>query len=268
MPDSLIERSAISICTDLRQSPAPGGYDDEDEGSDVNKQASYNSDDSSCDMSLEAASGDPGLKCMCPFSGMGDADEDAVESPVEVCRGKRGPGLWHCYVAVFDGVSSSIRIDGAPEPLRCNATISSPFGTYLDGLTIGADHTFDMSLCFGQGSDGEGEGAMAELAVFKGRLDETDIGVLERYLMTKHGIPSPVLPDADIAVEDQYSRLAHAMLSHPPYHSVFAKGLTRVPLRYMTKHRMVSWKQANPVTGEAIRVQRIGSKFGDSSSDW
>jgi hypothetical protein len=86
--------------------------------------------------------------------------------------------------------------------------------------------------------------------------------------MTKHGIPSPVLPDADIAVEDQYSRLAHAMLSHPPYHSVFAKGETRVPLRYMVKHRMVSWKQANPVTGEAIRVQRIGSKFGDSSSDW
>ena len=42
----------------------------------------------------------------------------------------------------------------------------------MDGLTLGSDHCFGISLCCGQGSPGEGEGAISEVAVFSGRLDE------------------------------------------------------------------------------------------------
>lgn len=125
-----------------------------------------------------------------------------------------------------------------------------------------------MSLCFGQGSDGEGEGAISELAVFKGRLDNTDIKVMESYLMKKHGIPSPIQSGVDLHEEDDFARLAHAMLIHAPHHKVFANGAKRVPLRCMTKHPTVAWKQTNPVTGEAIRVSRIGTKTTESCSEW
>jgi hypothetical protein len=268
-PDNLIERSPICICTDVGRVLSSGEDGNESQEPIYKKQSSYNSDDSSCDTSLEAAHGDSGLKCVCPFAGLGnEVDEDDENQTGKIYRGRRGPGMWHCYTAVFDGASSSIRIDGVSEPLRCNSSSSSPVVACLDGLTIGADHTFDMSLCFGQGSDGEGEGAMGELAVFKGRLDIADIEVMERHLMTKHGIATPDQPESDLAVEDEYSRLAHAMLAHAPHHNVFASGLKRVPLRYMANHRIVAWRQTNPVTGEKIRVQRIGSKFGDSSSDF
>jgi hypothetical protein len=270
--DDLIERSPICLCTGLDQAHLFGDSDNKNREQEDGKDASFNSDDSSCDMSLEAAGGDQGLKCVCPFTGLGNTvEEDDETQACQVCRGRRGPGTWHCYVAIFDGDSSSIRIDGVPEPIRirCDKPIpSSAAAARLDGLTIGSDHTFDMSLCFGQGSEGEGQGAMAELAVFKGRLDTEDIETVERKLMTKHGIAPPEISGKDLAEEDSYSRLAHAMLSHAPYHKVFATGSKRVPLRYMVKHRTVSWKQTNPVTGEAIRVQRIGSKCGDSSSDW
>lgn len=266
-PDNLIERSPICICTDVVRK-APSG-EDSDEEQILKKQSSYNSDDSSCDMSLGAAGDDSGLKCGCPFAGLGSVLDDETENQnTSMCRGRRGPGTWHCYVAVVDGASSSIRIDGIPEQIRCTSFESTASHVSLDGLTIGADHTFDMSLCFGQGSDGEGEGAMGELAVFKGRLDTVDIEAMERHLMTKHGIPFPLQPESEISTEDEYSRLAHGMLAHAPFHNVFDSGLKRVPLRYMTKHRVVAWKQTNPVTGEGIKVQRIGSKFGDSSSDW
>jgi len=267
--DDLIERSPICLCSDAVKTSvqweAASKRDEETE----EKDASFNSDDSSCDMSMEAAGGDPGFKCSCAFSGLGEvADEDHDDIPVDqICRGSLGPGSWHCYVAVFDGVESRIRIDGEPESVRCNFPVSSE-PAFLDGLTIGADHTFDMSLCFGQGSDGEGEGAIAELVVFKGKLDQRDIELLEHRLMTKYGIPSPILPESERVEENRYFRLAHAMLSHPPGHKLFLTSQQRIPLRYMTKHRMVSWRQTNPVTGEPVRVQRIGSKFGESSSEW
>jgi hypothetical protein len=270
--DDLIERSPICLCTDV----GTGGSDsDKDmanetgDEADVKTDESYNSDDSSCDMSLEAAGGDPGFKCACPFTGLGDAaDAENDDLPVgQICRGSLGPGAWHCYVAVFDGVESRIRIDGEPEIGRCNVPSSAEVA-FLDGLTIGADHTFDMSLCFGQGSDGEGEGAMAELAVFKGKFAPQDIELMERRLMTKYGIPSPTLPEHERAEENRFERLAHAMLSQPPGHKLFLESSQRIPLRYMAKHRLVSWRQTNPVTGEPIQVERIGCKFGESSSDW
>jgi len=269
--DDLIERSPICLCTDIGTGGASTDKDMANETADEAdaKDESFNSDDSSCDMSMEAAGGDPGFKCACPFSGLGDAtDAENAELPVgQICRGKLCPGSWHCYVAVFDGVESRIRIDGEPEITRCSFPLSTEVA-FLDGLTIGADHAFDMSLCFGQGSDGEGEGAIAELAVFKGKLDALDIGVMERRLMTKYGIPSPTLPEHERADENHYYRLAHAMLSHPPGHKLFLQSSQRIPLKYLAKHRLVSWRQTNPVTGEPISVQRIGCKQGESSSDW
>ena len=271
--DDLIERSPICLCTDSGQ----GGIDsdkemrNEGEPGSSEKAESFNSDDSSCDMSLEAGGHDhPGFKCACPFAGLGDAaaevgNDDETQS--NICRGSLGPGVWHLYVAVFDGVDSRIRIDGENERVRCSfpTTSETPF---LDGLTIGADHTFDMSLCFGQGSDGEGEGAIAELAVFKGKLDQQDIETMERSLMGKYGIPAPTSPENLRTDENNFYRLAHAMLSHPPGHKLFAKNKQSIPLKYMTKHRSVAWRQSNPVSGEPIQVERIGTKLGESSSDF
>ena len=285
--DNLIERSAICTCVDASAGPKKGfsadGHSESDDdcgGDDRSsaKQESVDSDASSCDMSVDASGSDPGLKCKCTFSGLGnviddDEDENSDNKMIETCRGARGPGLWHCYVAIYDGADSIIRVDGVPEDVRCkksskNAPASA--AAYLDGLTIGADHTFDMSLCFGNGSDGEGEGAMAELAVFKGALPIADIEAIESRLMKKHGIPLPQLSPTELSTEDKNLRMAHAMLSHPPRHMAFSSSLTRIPLRYMTKHRLVSWRQNNVVTGDPIQVSRIGSKFatGDSSSEW
>lgn len=113
------------------------------------------------------------------------------------------------------------------------------------------------------------EGAMAELAVFKGKLDMGDIRILEQRLMKKHGIDPPVLNGGDLAQEDQWMRYAHAMLSHAPQHRLHGAGAIHIPLRYLARHRLVAWDQSHAVTGEAVRVQKIGSgKGGYSSSDW
>lgn len=272
--DDVIERSPICICTDAGTAGSGSdkdgaNKDDEDGGGRGDKDESFNSDDSSCDMSMEAAGGDPGFKCACPFTGLGDmGDHEHDDRPMgNLCRGNLGPGTWHCYVAVFDGVESNIRIDGEKETVRCNFPLSGQ-AALLDGLTIGADHLFDMSLCFGQGSDGDGEGAIAELAVFKGRLPEQDIEMLEGRLMAKYGIPSPTLPEMERAEENRFYRIAHAMLSHAADNTMFQSMSQRIPLRYFSKHRIVAWRQTNPVTGEPVRVQRIGTKLGDSSSDF
>ncbi|KAL3943563.1 MAG: hypothetical protein SGBAC_002380 [Bacillariaceae sp.] len=274
--ESLVERSPICICAEFGVTAKVPGATSFEEGSQFKKKDddddddAYNSDDSSFDVSMDGSNFDPPSKCACSFSGLGHAvEEDEEEDDFgQICRGKRGPGIWHCYTIVVDGTSTVIRIDGVPEPLECSNGIPSKVVAYLDGLTIGADHTFDMSLCFGQGSDGEGEGAIAELAVFKGRLDMTDIKAMETDLMHRHGIDSPEHESSVIQAEDVFFKRAHAMLSHPPMHKIFGDGAMSVPLRYMTKHRSVAWKQANPVTGDKIRVSRIGTKSTESSSDW
>ena len=267
--DNFIERSPICLCTDLipplSQQHSPG----RDVRIENYTHDSSSSDDSSCDMSLDAVSGEVGSKCICYFAGVGETnDDDDDDQPVLVYRGHRGPGAWHCYVAVFDGNSSVIRIDGVNEPLNKSKIPPGRYEAFLDGITIGADHTFDMSLCFGQGSDGEGEGAMSELAIFKGRMDMGDIKILEQFLMKKHGIPEVVLSEDDLAQDDEFMRQAHALLSHAPDQQPIGSQEKRIPLRYMARHRLVAWRQSNAVTGEAIKVPRIGSKFGESSSDW
>ena len=274
--DNIIERSAISICTAAGDnsvaSDDEAGDKDSSKNSDENED---NSDDSSCDMSLDGNGGDPGVNCSCPYSNLGridgDMGEDDVDDPGNLYRGRRGPGMWHVYTAVFDGDDSEIRIDGIPEPLERSGTRMNieSLAASLDGLTIGADHTFDMSLCFGQGSDGEGEGAMSELIAFKGHLDARDIETIEKILMEKHGISNPTFSFAELEHESNCYRQAHGLLSNPPNHKIFGRQLRQnVPLKYLAKHRIVAWRQMNPVTGERIQVSRIGTKMAESSSEW
>uniref|UniRef100_A0A6U6EXI8 Uncharacterized protein n=1 Tax=Odontella aurita TaxID=265563 RepID=A0A6U6EXI8_9STRA len=119
-----------------------------------------------------------------------------------------------------------------------------------------------------------GEGAVAELAVFKGRLDERDMERVERYLMERHGIEpnttssaaaasSPSMTEAHL--EDEHSRQAHALIAQPPPYKVRGDP---VPLRAAARHPSVAWHRTCEVTGMNIDVSRIGSKVSKGSSDW
>jgi len=241
--------------------------------------------------------------CLCKFdSGDPFNPKDlSVDDPTEDCihRGTTGPGLWHCYTAVFDGKDSLIRLDGCNEPKRTreyyglassdeedgdadSSANSSRFvgSGALDGLTIGSDHQFDMSLCYGEIEGQCGEGAIAELAVFKGRMDDIDIMKLEKNLMKKHGILSveemkefvagenstrmkPLNIDCPMK-EDEWRRQAHALIEHRwP-----ADSEESMPLRVAANHRSVAWRRTHEITGSPIMIQRIGTKNGNGSSDW
>mmetsp|Transcript_35036 Transcript_35036/g.84790 ORF Transcript_35036/g.84790 Transcript_35036/m.84790 type:complete len:263 (+) Transcript_35036:5706-6494(+) len=146
-----------------------------------------------------------------------DDDDDDDDEFGHMCRGRIGPGSWHCYVGVFDGKDSTIRIDGIVEQTVWDTVSPLADGSIaiLDGLTIGSDHSFDMSLCFGNGSDGEGEGAIAELAMFKGRMELADIERIETHMMNKYGLARP--PDdvsgKEVTQDYEYTRRAHALLA-------------------------------------------------------
>lgn len=223
-------------------------------------------DDSSYDFSEEG--GSSSFICECIFNGVGDKVEELdLDANRKVHRGKRGPGAWHVYVAVFDDENSMVRIDGLTEPLQAGDLMQGAHPGMLDGLTIGSDHCFGMSLCCGHGSGGEGEGAIAELAVFRGRLDISDIEVLERQMMQRHGIPSsPDAAPASVWQENTWERQAQALFWSTPDHDWNFEH--RVPLRMMARHRSVAWKQSSPVTGKEVRIQKIGCRPGGSSSDW
>jgi hypothetical protein len=151
----------------------------------------------------------------------------------------------------------------------------------LDGLIIGSDHCFGMSLCCGDGSSGEGEGAIAEVAVFKGRLAVSDIEAIEHSLMQKHGIPSSSFSndyfDSSKLKNGAYSqqhwldydrmRQAEALITCYPMSKKHVLPLPQVPLRFLSQHKSVAWKRYNPVTGKTITINRIGCKPGESSSD-
>jgi len=188
-------------------------------------------------------------------SPMSDASEE------EIFRGRTGPGMWHCYTAVFDGKNSEIRVDGISET-NMGALHQSCGNGSLDGLTIGSDHKFHMSLCFGEGSAGEGEGAISEIAMFKGHLPDEDIVSIERYLMEKHGIPKAT---EHSWVEDEMRRRIHALIVQSPPWPV--EG-TPIPLRVAAEHPSVAWFKVNPVTGNKIAVKRIGCRSTAESSDW
>jgi hypothetical protein len=267
--------------------------DDEEDDVDVDG-------DSSCDGSENEIASSSYSKCTCIFQGVGEKlsalDE---EKPRRVHRGRLGPGMWHCYVAVFDGDTSTIRIDGVEEPMQSDVNpivdnrpsdrSRTRSEARLDGLTIGSDHCFGMSLCCGNGSGGEGEGAIAELAVFQGRLELEDLMVLERDLMARHGIPSVASiasANEELATgasnskltngemvwrENEWARRAHALFFLSDLNGKTKKTKKKpppqIPLRFLSRHRSVAWKQLNPVTGEPLSIKRIGCKPGASSSD-
>lgn len=134
--------------------------------------------DSSSEDDADSSFSEASMHCLCKFDS-GDPfqpRDPSIEDTTEDCtfRGRTGPGLWHCYTAVFDGQNSIIRVDGCKEPAQtredfddeddiddadkaCNASKYVGSG-YLDGLTIGSDHQFDMSLCYGEieGESGQG----------------------------------------------------------------------------------------------------------------
>eukprot|EP00541_Cyclophora_tenuis_P019186 CAMPEP_0116548914 /NCGR_PEP_ID=MMETSP0397-20121206/4595_1 /TAXON_ID=216820 /ORGANISM="Cyclophora tenuis, Strain ECT3854" /LENGTH=262 /DNA_ID=CAMNT_0004073605 /DNA_START=252 /DNA_END=1040 /DNA_ORIENTATION=- len=208
-------------------------------------------------------------QCSCAFRSPQNGSYARLASNHEdtddcVFRGTRGPGNWHCYVAIINRNETTIRIDGRQERMTsrgCEVTFP-----VLDGLTIGSDHNFEMSLCFGQGSDGEGEGAIAELAVFKGQLPLRDIERLEQHVMTRHGI-AQVPPGAELffAEEDEGKRQARALIAQTPPYKIEGMG---VPLRIVARDPAVAWHRANLVTGELVSVGRIGSRLSTGSSDW
>ncbi len=211
-----------------------------------------------------------------------EGEECEQPSQKNIYRGEMGPGRWHCYTAVFNGKESLIRVDGCTE--RVNNASSSPCTNAhndnrpsLDGLTIGSDHCFETPLCSGTGSEGEGEGSIAELSVFKGSLPLQDIECYEKYLMAKHGIVhghQKLFPQEENNLliqnygnrwqEDRWRRQAHALMSHPPYYDVG----NSIPLRVAVGHRSVAWVRTNRVTGSQMKVSRIGAKHSNGSSDW
>ena len=283
--------------------------DDEDVQDNVNLQIrdlvirddDEDDDDDSCDASCADDDENARRKCSCIFNGVGEKIAALDEGkPRIIHRGRLGPGTWHCYVAVFDGDHSMIRIDGVSESMQTerpdseNDAATETTKAMLDGLTIGSDHCFGMSLCCGNGSGGEGEGAIAELAVFQGRLDLTDIKVLERDWMERHSIYPMQMPtqatanmtttsqettESDVSnissmtvwSENDLARQAHALFFLPETEngttSLPSSTPTRIPLRFLARHRSVAWKQTNPVTGDQIHIKRIGCKPGASSSD-
>ena len=134
--------------------------------------------DSSSEDDVDSSFSDQSMHCLCKFDS-GDPfqpRDHSIDDTTEDCtyRGRIGPGLWHCYSAVFDGENSIIRVDGSNEPTQtredfddeddiddadkvCNTSKYVGSGS-LDGLTIGSDHQFDMSLCYGEieGESGQG----------------------------------------------------------------------------------------------------------------
>ena len=229
---------------------------------------SHNMDsDDSSDDSCDDSKSSEGEKCSCRFCSTRINADECDDEPDEniISRGLLGPGTWHCYVAVFDGESSTIRVDGITEP-QTETDVCIPRNTPgLDGLTIGSDHVFDMSLCYGGGDEGEGEGAISELAVFKGRLPLEDIQRMEKYLMKKHGI-SPCDDPHERWQEDEWRRQSYALIAQPPPYRVRGEP---VPLRVAANHRSVAWHRSCEVTGKEIAVSRIGCRaYAAGSSDW
>lgn len=276
--DAMIDMSPVCIATDYRRAdPQRSGSPSESilagqsrslsgrSGGD--SDSGDDSDESSCALDKNR---EEGVQCKCEFSEAATQSWDEQdEDPPEECiyRGQRGPGVWHCYVCVFDKEDSVIRIDGAAEPLEKGCCQDSPPAAVLDGLTIGSDHCFDMSLCLGDASIEEGEGAISEVAVFKGRLADADIEHLEDYLMHKHGITKPKPTErATLVRRDEWKRQGRALIAQPAPWSMRAPS--GVPLPIMARDRDVSWHRINAVTGKEVRVSRIGSKFSNGSSDW
>ena len=283
--DKAIDMSPICVCAENKISK----LDDDDDDrpySRIVKSYSEDMSDSSCDDYQIKRKGS--ILCQCQIQYHKNRDDSSCEERSEcaepnqknIYRGQMGPGRWHCYTAIFNGSESIIRVDGCTEKINnaSSPNLDDTVDPTLDGLTIGSDHSFDMPLCFGEGSDGEGEGSIAELAVFKGLMSIQDIEYYEKYLMKKHGIvhgQQQIFPQEESRLkvrkvgnqwqEDLWRRQIHALISHPPPYEI---PKASIPLRVAATHRSVAWNRSNDVTGTKIRVSRIGSRQSNGSSDW
>lgn len=212
-------------------------------------------------------------------------EEHINDDDIKVIRGRIGPGRWHLYTALFNGNESAIRVDGVSEPVN-SAHVNFERFPILDGLTIGSDHVFEMSLCFGEGSDGGGEGSISEIAVFRGALSTDDLEQIESFLLKKHGIihgddrylranQMDIIPETcEVTLkipmqmnrwqENKWTKDAHALMVHAPPFEVS----TGVPLRVAARHKSVAWSRMCEVTGKRLHVSRIGAKHSNGSSDW
>jgi hypothetical protein len=267
------ELSAVCVTT------APWGYEDHTAGeqagnllqANMEKSRPYdspNSDDSSVDASDDDGTKTPECECAYQFVEKKlemAADEDDVddEEAKTMYHGQLAPGTWHCYVVVVNGDDTQIRVDGIAEKVSSRGVDNASYTAMLDGLTIGSDHKWDMSLCCGFGSGGEGEGAIAELAVFNGCLSEADIEVLEKDMMIRHNIPPVSYHSNEERSQDhEWMRQAQALFVRPD------SSFDNIPLRYMSRHRAVAWKQFHAVTGVPMIQQKIGARAGGESSEW
>jgi len=280
--EHLIDRSPICVAMD--------GISDSTSSKNCRIEEEEDDDDSSEDEdgSIEVKSRNEkraagsGFDCACCFNLKCEQCDDELEAEEEdreveeeesppnyLYKGQRGPGEWHCYVAIIDGEDSTIRINGAAETMSHyqNKNVSSEKEelVLLDGVTIGSDTSFDMSLCYGDGSMGEGDGAISELIVFQGRLPEKDIEALEQHLMKKHGIPSTVGTQYFLQQEDDWRRCSRALIEQAAPYRMRTDG---IPLHAAANDHSVAWERTCKVTGEKIPVGRIGSRLSSGSSDW
>lgn len=212
-------------------------------------------------------------KCTCVFRN-NVSKTDALDSDCarRIYRGRFGPGRWHCYTVIADGEHSQIRVDGISEPIHRTGSSNIMKGI-LDGITIGSDHCFAVSLCCGQAPTPEGDGAIAEVAVFQGRLMQDDLEVLETNVMTRHGIPrGDSCPRPAWQDNDMEKRAEALFLWPPPQITAREENASMpscgVPLRFLSQNRCVAWKQYHPVTGKEVKIPRIGARASASSSDW
>lgn len=259
----LTDSSAICLFTEMWSPDNNNNPHTKNEGSGTRHERDDREDEDEWDV-LDTGDDDARdgpSQCTCVFDGVTEKLvllEDEDEPPGRLVRGHIGPGAWHCYTIVVNGVHSVIRIDGVEEPMELHQHLEAP--AFLDGLTLGSDHCFGTSLCCGQGSPGEGEGALAEVALFKGRMDISDLTRLESHFMHKHGIPRQL---ATAWNDDDLYRQARAMFQ------VAGNPLQRnVPLRYFTTSPNVAWQVYNAVDQKYSRRERIGARNDDSSSDW
>ena len=199
-----------------------------------------------------------------------DDDEDNDDEPPpdeDIKRGITPPGRWHVYTAVFDGERSVLRVDGVPETSReeerGGGRQRGVGSGSLDGLTLGGDHMFDSPICSGSGTDGEGDGSIAEVVAFSGVLAQSDLESVERYLLAKHRIGKG---SKGRKVGDVHRRDAHALIAQAPPWNL---DEFRVPLKYAAQERSMSWNRFSEVTRESFNIARIGaSKKSEESSDW
>eukprot|EP00522_Entomoneis_paludosa_P007742 CAMPEP_0172441902 /NCGR_PEP_ID=MMETSP1065-20121228/2416_1 /TAXON_ID=265537 /ORGANISM="Amphiprora paludosa, Strain CCMP125" /LENGTH=678 /DNA_ID=CAMNT_0013191517 /DNA_START=99 /DNA_END=2132 /DNA_ORIENTATION=- len=203
------------------------------------------------------------VSCHCKFHGVGEKRAQIETDPERIHRGRLGPGSWHCYTAICDGPNCRIRVDGIEEPVEVNIATAANHSSMLDGLTIGSDHCFGLSLCCGQGPGGDG--AIAEVAIFHGCLGQSDIQMLERRLMKKHRIPKP---GPDFVEANEMERRAQNLYCQGMGYKDASAADETIPLRYLAQHRNVAWKQHDPVTGQSRRIEKIGARRSTGSSDW